>query len=87
MQATTDHPLDRVREARQTLIELCDHIVDADDDSQRGFALAEVIRHWNASSGESTWAAIIALIPSRPGDPVDEASEEIRHARSRSSRR
>jgi hypothetical protein len=83
MTATTDHPaepeLERVREARDTLVELRDYIPD-DDGSQRSFALAEVVRTWNASEDDPIWVALTELIPPRTDEPVDEACEQIRRS-------
>lgn len=82
MKATTDHAapeLERVREARQTLIELRDHIPD-DDGTWRSLALAEVIRTWPAGDDDPIWAALTELTPPRTDEPLDEACEKIRQA-------
>src|SRR3954451_20836332 len=79
MTAPSNHPaeIERAREARETLVELRDWIPD-DDGSQSSFALAEVVRTWNASEADPIWVALIELIPPRTDEPVDEACETIR---------
>jgi hypothetical protein len=77
MSAITDHPLDRVREARATLAEVRDHIAD-DGGERRDFALAELIRTSDQAADDPIWSAVVSLVPPRPGEPVDEASEQIR---------
>ena len=79
MPARSNHPaeIERAREARETLVELRDWIPD-DDGSQRSFALAEVVRTWNASEHDPIWVALTELIPPRTDEPVDEACETIR---------
>src|SRR4051812_29176589 len=69
MTATTDHPeLERVREARQTLVELRDWIPDTEG-GMRGFAFAEVVRTWNIGEGDPIWVALTELIPPRTDEP------------------
>ena len=77
MRAATDHPLDRVREARETLVELRGHIAD-DGGTPRDFALSQVIRNSDQADDDPLWKAIVAVVPPRPGEPFDQASEEIR---------
>ena len=51
-----------------------------DDGSQRSFALAEVIRTWNAGEQDPIWAALTELVPPRTDRPVDEACEKVRRS-------
>ncbi len=46
--------------------------------TQRSFALAEVVRTWNAGENDPIWVAVTELIPPRTDEPVDEACEMIR---------